>query len=53
MLVLSRKRNEWIRISKDIEIQIIQIKGNKVRVGIKAPKDVKIVRGELKENKAE
>lgn len=48
MLVLSRKKNEQIVIDGNIEIEILQIKGNTVRLGIKAPRNVKVLRGELK-----
>lgn len=48
MLVLSRKRNEQILIDGHIKIEVLQIKGNTVRLGISAPRDVKVLRGELK-----
>ncbi len=47
MLVLSRKREESIVINENIVIKIIEVKGNKVRLGIEAPQDVKIMRSEL------
>jgi carbon storage regulator CsrA len=47
MLVLSRKKNETIVVDNQIEIEVLQIKGNTVRLGIKAPQSVKILRGEL------
>ena len=47
MLVLSRKLQEKIRIGKHITITIVRIQGNTVRVGIEAPEDVRVVRGEL------
>lgn len=47
MLVLSRKAGETIQIADNIEIKILEIKGDTVRVGIEAPKSVDIVRGEL------
>ncbi|MFD1204783.1 carbon storage regulator CsrA [Sporosarcina contaminans] len=47
MLVLSRKGNETIKIGNDIEIKIIEVKGDTVRLGIEAPKNVDILRGEL------
>ena len=47
MLVLSRKKNQSIVIDGGIEIQILQLKGGTVKIGIKAPNDVRIVRGEL------
>lgn len=47
MLVLSRKENETIQIGGDIEIRILEVKGDTVRIGIEAPKSVDILRGEL------
>lgn len=47
MLVLSRRENETIRIGDGIVVTIIRISGCVVRVGIDAPKDVKVIRGEL------
>ena len=47
MLVLSRKKNETIVIDGGIEVEILQTKGGTVKVGIKAPSNVRIVRGEL------
>jgi len=48
MLVLSRKTDEKILIDGQIEIQVLRVKGNTVRIGVKAPDNVKIMRGELK-----
>ena len=47
MLVLSRKTNETIKIGDDIEIRILEAKGDTVRIGIEAPRNVDILRGEL------
>ena len=47
MLVLSRKDGESIRIGKDIEIRILKSRGNRVQLGIRAPREVSIHRGEL------
>ena len=47
MLVLSRKINEEIVIGENVKITVLQIKGNSIRLGIDAPKDIRIVRGEL------
>ncbi len=47
MLVLSRKTNETIKIGDDIEIRILEVKGDTIRIGIEAPKSVDILRGEL------
>lgn len=47
MLVLSRKKNETIKIGDDIEIVIVEIRGDKVRLGIQAPKEVPVHRSEV------
>lgn len=47
MLVLTRKAGETITIDGDITIQIVQVRGRQVRVGIEAPKHKKVQRGEL------
>ena len=47
MLILSRKKGESIIIGEDIEIFVADVKGDKVRLGISAPEDMKISRKEL------
>lgn len=47
MLVLTRKAGETIKIDGDIVVQIVQVRGRQVRVGISAPKEKKVQRGEL------
>lgn len=47
MLVLSRKLNESIQIGNDIEITVIAVEGEQVKIGIKAPKHVDIHRKEI------
>jgi carbon storage regulator len=47
MLVLSRKADESIVIDERITITILEIRGNKIRLGIEAPKEISIVREEL------
>lgn len=47
MLVLSRKKNESIVINSDITITVVEIRGDKVRLGIVAPKDVPVHRQEV------
>ncbi len=47
MLALSRKANESIMIGSDIEITILEVKGDQVKVGINAPKSVPIYRKEI------
>ena len=47
MLVLSRKKNESIVINDDISIVIVEIRGDKVRLGVEAPKEVPVHRREV------
>ena len=47
MLVLSRQRDETIMIGDDIEITVVDIRGDKVRLGINAPKSVQVHRKEV------
>tara|TARA_B100000676_G_scaffold198600_1_gene195171 strand:- start:18 stop:227 length:210 start_codon:yes stop_codon:yes gene_type:complete len=47
MLVLSRKETERIRVGDSITVTIIRVSGDKVRVGIEAPADLKVLRDEL------
>lgn len=49
MLVLSRKKNESILINENIEIVVVDIRGDKVRLGIEAPKEVPVLRREVYE----
>lgn len=50
MLVLSRKKSERIVVGKNVVITIVDIGGKNVRIGVEAPKDVLILRGELAED---
>ena len=47
MLILSRRVNESIIVNGDITFTILAIRGNQIRIGIKAPPEVTIVRDEL------
>ncbi|MEZ6092861.1 MAG: carbon storage regulator [Pirellulaceae bacterium] len=47
MLVLSRKTQQEVIIGENVRITVLQIKGNTVRLGIEAPRDIRVVRGEL------
>lgn len=47
MLALSRKVNESIMIGNDIEITILEVKGEQIKLGIRAPKSVPVYRKEL------
>ena len=57
MLILSRKTDQQIKIGEDITITIIEIHGDQVKIGVEAPKTVKVFRQEVfnaiqKENQA-
>lgn len=47
MLALSRKKNESIIINNDIEVTILDIKGDQVKIGITAPKSIPVYRKEV------
>ena len=47
MLALSRKKNEALIVNNNVEITILEIKGEQVKIGITAPKDVPIYRKEV------
>ncbi|MGX9133377.1 carbon storage regulator CsrA [Rummeliibacillus sp. JY-2-4R] len=48
MLVLSRKVGETIWIGENVEIIITEIKGDQIKLGIKAPRNIDVIRGELR-----
>jgi len=47
MLALSRKKNEALIINNDIEITVLEIKGEQVKIGITAPKEIPVYRKEV------
>ncbi len=47
MLILTRKTNEKIKIGNEITLSIIEIKGEQVKIGVEAPKEVKVFRQEV------
>lgn len=47
MLVLSRKLGESVMIDGQVEVTIVALEGNRVRLGINAPRDIPVLRGEL------
>jgi carbon storage regulator len=53
MLVLTRKEQQKIHVGNDITVTIVRIKGNSVRVGIEAPRHVRVIRAELESHQDE
>lgn len=49
MLILSRKKGESLVIGGNIEVTVVEVSGDKVRLGINAPSDVSVLRAELKQ----
>jgi carbon storage regulator len=47
MLILTRKTGESIKIGNDITVTVLSVKGNQIRLGIDAPKDVEVHRDEI------
>lgn len=47
LLILSRKKEEAVLIGRDIKIKVVEIEGDRVKIGIDAPKNLKILREEL------
>jgi carbon storage regulator len=50
MLVLSRKQNERIRVGDGVVVTVVRVSGDKVRIGIEAPPNVRVLRDELDDN---
>jgi len=49
MLVITRREGEKIHVGKDVVITVTQVRGGKVRIGVEAPKETLIWRGELED----
>ena len=47
MLILTRRINEGLRIGDDVSITVLEIKGNQIRLGVDAPKEVAVHREEI------
>ncbi len=48
MLILTRRIGETIMVGNDIEVTVLGVKGNQVRIGIKAPSDTRVDRSEIR-----
>ena len=53
MLVLSRKQNERIRVGESVVVTVVRVSGDKVRIGIEAPPNVRVLRDELEDETLE
>jgi carbon storage regulator len=53
MLVLTRKIGDKVLLGEEIEIAVVDIQGNQVKLGISAPRALPVLRGELKDREAE
>ena len=51
MLVLSRKVGEKLVIDGNITVEVLRVQGNRITIGIAAPADVKVLRGELQQHR--
>ena len=49
MLVLSRKQNERIRVGESVVVTVVRVNGDKVRIGIEAPSEMRVLRDELED----
>jgi carbon storage regulator len=47
MLVLTRKPGEAVRIGADVTVRVLSVQGNKIRLGVAAPDDVRVLRAEV------
>jgi carbon storage regulator len=51
MLILTRRAGEALRIGDDIEVTVMAVNGSQVRIGIQAPREITVDRGEIAERK--
>lgn len=51
MLILSRRPGEVLQIGDDVTVTIVSVRGNQVRIGIDAPRNVQVDRAEIRERK--
>jgi carbon storage regulator len=49
MLILTRRNGEAIMVGDDIQVTVLDVKGNQVRIGVTAPKDMRVDREEVRE----
>jgi carbon storage regulator len=49
MLVLTRREGEWISVGDDVVVRVLAVKGDQVQIGIEAPREIAVHRGEIRE----
>jgi carbon storage regulator len=49
VLVLTRKEGEWISIGDDVIVRVLSVKGDQVQLGVAAPREIAVFRGEIRE----
>jgi carbon storage regulator len=49
MLVLTRRPDEWIAIGENVTVRVLGVKGDQVQLGIEAPREIAVHRGEIRE----
>lgn len=51
MLILTRRAGEVLKIGGDVEVTVMEVNGNQVRIGIKAPRHISVDRSEIRDRK--
>jgi carbon storage regulator len=49
MLVLTRREGEWISVGENIVVRVLSVKGDHVQIGVEAPREIAVHRGEIRE----
>jgi carbon storage regulator len=49
MLVLTRRPGEWITIGDDVTVKVLSVRGDQIQLGIEAPREIRVDRGEIRE----
>jgi len=49
MLVLTRRTGEWISIGEQVVVRVLSVKGDQVQIGVEAPREIAVHRGEIRE----
>jgi carbon storage regulator len=49
MLVLTRREGEWISVGENVVVRVLSVKGDQVQIGVEAPREIAVHRGEIRE----